>query len=81
MLVDFNLALLNLTQKSLPESYLQIQAATRIEVQKQSPRGVLFSCEFCEISKNTFSYRTPSLAASGSSDLLLLWSTLYIAFL
>ena len=32
MLVDFNLALLNLTQKSLPETYLQIQAATRIEV-------------------------------------------------
>ena len=23
----------------------------------------LFSCEFCEISKNTFSYRTPSVAA------------------
>ena len=32
MLIDFNLALLNLTQKSLPETYLQIQAATRIEV-------------------------------------------------
>ena len=30
--IDFNLALLNLTQKSLPETYLQIQAATRIEV-------------------------------------------------
>ena len=24
-----------------------------------------FSCEFCEISKNTFSYRTPPVAASG----------------
>ena len=23
-----------------------------------------FSCEFCEISKNTFSYRTPQVAAS-----------------
>ena len=32
MLIDFDLALLNLTQKSLPETYLQIQAATRIEV-------------------------------------------------
>ena len=32
MLVDFNLTLLNLTQHSLPETYLQIQAATRIEV-------------------------------------------------
>ena len=25
----------------------------------------MFSCEFCEISKNTFSYRTPLVAASG----------------
>ena len=32
MLIDFDLALLNLTQKSLPKTYLQIQAATRIEV-------------------------------------------------
>ena len=24
----------------------------------------LFSCEFCEISKNTFFYRTPAVAAS-----------------
>ena len=32
MLVDFNLTLLNLTRKSLPETYLQIQAATRLEV-------------------------------------------------
>ena len=26
----------------------------------------LFSCEFCEISKNTFPYRTPPVAASGN---------------
>ena len=31
-------------------------------LQKQSPVGVL--CEFCEISKNTFSYRIPPVAAS-----------------
>ena len=31
-LVDFNLTLLNLTQNSLRETHLQIQAATRIEV-------------------------------------------------
>ena len=24
----------------------------------------MFSCEFCEMSKNTFSYRTPPVAAS-----------------
>ena len=28
----------------------------------------VFSCEFCEISKNTFSYRTPLVAASGNID-------------
>ena len=32
MLVDFNLTLLNLTKNSLPETYLQIQAAPQIEV-------------------------------------------------
>ena len=32
MLVDFILTLLNLTQNSLPETDLQIQAAPRIEV-------------------------------------------------
>ena len=26
----------------------------------------VFSCEFCEISKNTFSYRTPPVAASAT---------------
>ena len=26
----------------------------------------VFSCEFCEISKNTFSYRTPPVATSVS---------------
>ena len=29
----------------------------------------VFSCEFCEISKNTFSYRTPPVVASDSSGL------------
>ena len=28
----------------------------------------LFPCEFCKISKNTFSYRTPPVAASGVSE-------------
>ena len=30
----------------------------------------MFSCEFCEISKNTFSYRTPPVAASGALKFL-----------
>ena len=33
-------------------------------------RRELFSCEFCEISKNTFTCRTPLMAASESSDFL-----------
>ena len=30
----------------------------------------IFFCEFCEISKNTFSYRTPLVAASGTKLIL-----------
>ena len=30
---------------------------------KKKTLAQLFSCEFCEISKNTFSYRTPPVAA------------------
>ena len=32
-------------------------------IKKESPAQV-FSCEFCEISKNTFFYRPPQVAAS-----------------
>ena len=42
------------------------QAATLLK--KRLWRRV-FSCELCEISKNTFSYRTPPLAASVFSSL------------
>ena len=31
-------------------------------------RPQVFSCEFCEISKNTFSYRTPSVAKCHIED-------------
>ena len=36
---------------------------------KKETLAQVFSCEFCEISKNTFSYRTPVVAVSkiGSS--------------
>ena len=30
----------------------------------------MFSCEFCEISKKTFSYKTPSVAASAKNPSL-----------
>ena len=38
---------------------------------KKEALAQVFSCEFCEISKNTFFYKTPLVAASGYSDLLL----------
>ena len=31
---------------------------------KKETLAQVFSCEFCQISKNTFSYRTPPMAAS-----------------
>ena len=33
---------------------------------KKGTLAQVFSCEFCEISKNTFSYRTPLVTASKS---------------
>ena len=40
---------------------LQAEACNFI---KKKTLAQVFSCEFCEISKNTFSYRTPPVAAS-----------------
>ena len=44
---------------------IKLQAKTCSFIKKESLAQV-FSCEFCEISKNTFSYRTPPVAASDS---------------
>ena len=35
-------------------------------------KKVVFSCEFCEISKNTYFYRTPPVAASAFPNKQLL---------
>ena len=40
---------------------------------KKETLAQVFSCEFCQISKNTFSYRTPPVAAS----VLWRWSFLF----
>ena len=40
-----------------------VAALTCNFIKKETPAQVI-SCEFCEISKNTFSYRTPPVAAS-----------------
>ena len=42
---------------SLPEACNFIKIETLV--------AQVFSCEFCEISKNTFSYRTPPMGSSG----------------
>ena len=41
---------------------------------KKETLAQVFSYEFCEISKNAFSYRTPSVAASEPVELVLLWA-------
>ena len=35
---------------------------------KKETLAQVFSCEFCEISQNTFSYRTPLVAASAKAS-------------
>ena len=45
----------------------KISAKASFLVKLQASAEILpqvFSCEFCEISKNTFSYKTPPVAAS-----------------
>ena len=53
------------------------KSSLKKEAQKQSPEvftggkealAQVSSCKFCEISKNTFSYKIPLVAASASSD-------------
>ena len=43
--------------------FIKLQADACNFIKKETLAQVL-SCEFCEISKNTFSYRTPPVAAS-----------------
>ena len=46
-------------------TFLQPQASNFIKIESQTQ---VFSCEFCEhLSKNTFLYRTPPLAASAKA--------------
>ena len=43
---------------------IKLQAQAYIFIKKETLPWV-FSCKFCKISKNTFSYKTPPVAASG----------------
>ena len=57
-----------LQKKVFLEIYQNLQENTFARVffllKLQASLTPVFSCEFCEISKNTFSYRTPPVAAS-----------------
>ena len=44
---------------------------------KKETLAQVFSCECCEVSKNTFSYRTPPVAASGKLYYLRLHHAMY----
>ena len=70
--------LINITQHQIYKVFLWFISFTEAVVQRCSVKKVFacnfikketltqaFSCEFCEISNNTFSYRTPLVAASG----------------
>ena len=37
---------------------------------RMTPMALVFSCEFCEISKNTFSYRIPLVVLVTSDDII-----------
>ena len=52
------------TGKHLCQSLFFDKVANFIEIETLAQ---IFSCEFCEISKNTLFYRTPPVAAFGSS--------------
>ena len=53
-----NLKIPEYTDNTVPEACKFIKKETLVQV---------FTCEFCEISKNTFSYRTPPVAGSDNN--------------
>ena len=46
------------------ETRQEIKQASGLQLIKKETLAQVFSCEFCKISKNTFCYRTPPVAAS-----------------
>ena len=55
--------LLEISQNSQENTCARISFLIKLQAKKEILAQV-FSCEFCEISKNTFFYRTPLVAAS-----------------
>ena len=54
------------SQKKLFSKFSQENTCARVSLAKKT-RAQVFSWEFCKISKNTFFYRTPPVAASACS--------------
>ena len=65
----FEIKIIMETQISIKQSSLILQNLIKIGYSRSVKKTLaqLFSCEFCEISKNTLSYRTPPAAASAIS--------------
>ena len=55
----------------VPESLLNKVAAQACNFTKKETLAQVFCCEFCEISKSAFFYRTPLVAASGFTIYLI----------
>ena len=46
------------------EAVVRMCSVKKVFLEKKETLAQVFSCEFCEIFKNTFSHRTPLVAAS-----------------
>ena len=57
--------LLEISQNSQENNCVRVSFLMACNFIKKENLSQVFSCEFWEISKNTFSYRTPPVAASG----------------
>ena len=55
---------LEISQNSQESACARVSFLKKNNFIKKETLAQLFSCEFCKISKNTFSYRTPLVVAS-----------------
>ena len=67
-----NKVFLEISQNSQENSCIRVSFLIKLQAEacnfiKKETLAQVFSCEFCEISKNTFSHRTPLVAASVDS--------------
>ena len=54
---------LEISQNSQENNFAKVSFFNKVK----ETLAQVFSCEFCEISKNTFFYRTPLMATSGNN--------------